>query len=56
MIGIVDYGAGNLGSVENALAALGLPARRCATPADVGAVDRLVLRSEERRVGKECCR
>lgn len=43
MIGIVDYGAGNLGSVENALAALGLPARRCATPADVGAVDRLVL-------------
>lgn len=43
MIGIVDYGAGNLGSVENALAALGLAARRCTTPADVLGVDRLVL-------------
>ena len=27
MIGIVDYGMGNLGSVENALAFLGAPAR-----------------------------
>jgi len=43
MIGIVDYGAGNLGSVANALQALGQPHRRCATPAELRDVTTVVL-------------
>lgn len=43
MIGIVDYGAGNLGSVENALAELGLPARRCSTATELATAERIVL-------------
>jgi imidazole glycerol-phosphate synthase subunit HisH len=43
MIGIVDYGAGNLGSVANALQALGLPHRTCATPAELQGVTKVVL-------------
>jgi imidazole glycerol phosphate synthase glutamine amidotransferase subunit len=42
-IGIVDYGCGNLKSLENALEALGLTSRRVATAAEVLAVDRLIL-------------
>lgn len=37
MIGVVDYGAGNLGSVMNALERLGLPARFAAGPEELGA-------------------
>lgn len=36
MIGVVDYGAGNLGSVMNALERLGLPARFAAGPEELG--------------------
>jgi imidazole glycerol phosphate synthase glutamine amidotransferase subunit len=35
MIGVVDYGAGNLGSVMNALQRLGLPARFAAGPEEL---------------------
>lgn len=41
MIGIIDYGAGNLGSVMNALARLGFPARFASGP------EELVLSSDE---------
>ena len=43
MIGIVDYGAGNLASVRNAFAHLGHDARLCAVPAGAGEYGRLVL-------------
>ncbi len=43
MIGILDYGCGNLRSLENALEALGLESRRAATAETIGAVDRLIL-------------
>lgn len=43
MIGIVDYGAGNLRSVEFALDELDVPHRRVADPAGVDGVDRVVL-------------
>ncbi|MDR3171145.1 MAG: imidazole glycerol phosphate synthase subunit HisH [Treponema sp.] len=36
MIGVVDYGAGNLGSVMNALARLGIPARFVKAPEELG--------------------
>jgi glutamine amidotransferase len=42
-IGIVDYGAGNIFSVRNALARIGASASRVSTPEDVLAADRLVL-------------
>jgi len=43
IIGIVDYGCGNLKSLENALEALGLASRRLSAPGDILAVDRLIL-------------
>ncbi|MBM3960324.1 MAG: imidazole glycerol phosphate synthase subunit HisH [Planctomycetes bacterium] len=43
MIGIVDYGAGNLGSVANALQALGQPHRCCTNAAELESVTRVVL-------------
>jgi imidazole glycerol phosphate synthase glutamine amidotransferase subunit len=43
VIGIVEYGCGNLRSLENALEALGLPCRRVSTREDVLAVERLIL-------------
>lgn len=43
MIGIIDYGAGNLRNVEAALARLDAPMRRVTTPSDLGGVDLLVL-------------
>jgi imidazole glycerol phosphate synthase glutamine amidotransferase subunit len=43
VIGIVDYGMGNLGSVEHALSALSAPFRRVAAPADLPSCDALVL-------------
>lgn len=43
MIGIVDYGAGNLASVCNAFEHLGCETMLCATPTEVRDCDRLVL-------------
>ena len=43
MIGIVDYGMGNLGSVANALAFLGAPARILAGPAEMAGCGALIL-------------
>jgi imidazole glycerol-phosphate synthase subunit HisH len=43
MIGIVDYGMGNLGSVRNAIASTGADVRVCTEAADLRHVDRIVL-------------
>jgi glutamine amidotransferase len=43
MIGIIDYGLGNLASVRNAFEHLGHQARLCATPDEAVVCDRLVL-------------
>jgi cyclase len=43
MIGLVDYGAGNLFSVRNALGRLGLDSRLIASPAEFEDVDRIIL-------------
>lgn len=43
MIGVVDYGAGNLRSVEFALEALGVDHRRVAGPGELDGVERLLL-------------
>lgn len=43
MIGIVDYGVGNLASVRNAFDHLGHDATICERPEDVACCDRLVL-------------
>ncbi len=43
MIGIIDYGAGNLRNVEAALTRLGAGVRRVARPADLDGVELLVL-------------
>lgn len=42
MIGILDYGCGNLRSLENALTFLGLESRRVATPEAISGMDRLI--------------
>jgi len=43
LIGIVDYGCGNLRSLENALEFLGLESRRVSAREDVLGMDRLIL-------------
>ncbi len=43
MIGIVDYGSGNLRSVFNAFRYLGQDVRICESPDDLGRADRIVL-------------
>jgi glutamine amidotransferase len=43
MIGIVDYGMGNLLSVFNAFEYLGVSVRICSNPEDLSRVDRIVL-------------
>lgn len=43
MIGVVDYGMGNLRSVTNALGSLGADVSVCASPAALETVDRIVL-------------
>ena len=43
MIGIIDYGAGNLMSVYNAFKYLGAEANLCVTPEDVKGCDKLVF-------------
>ena len=43
MLGIIDYGMGNIASVKNALDYLGMANRIVTDPREVGACDRLVL-------------
>jgi imidazole glycerol-phosphate synthase subunit HisH len=43
MIGIVDYGAGNIASVQHAFARLGEGAEPCSDPARIQTYDKLVL-------------
>jgi glutamine amidotransferase len=43
MIGIVDYGCGNLRNLENALEYLGLPVKLLVDPSEFSSVDRLIL-------------
>lgn len=43
MTGVVDYGAGNLASVSNALDALGVAHRVCTSAEDLAACDRIIL-------------
>jgi imidazole glycerol-phosphate synthase subunit HisH len=43
MIGVIDYGMGNLGSVANALAFLGAPARILNGPEEMAACRALIL-------------
>ncbi|MDP2738109.1 MAG: imidazole glycerol phosphate synthase subunit HisH [Pseudorhodobacter sp.] len=43
MISIVDYGAGNIRSVQNMLRSIGAPARIASTPEAVLAAERLIL-------------
>ncbi len=43
MIGVIDYGMGNLGSVSNALAFLGAPAKILRSPAEMDACHAVIL-------------
>lgn len=43
MIGIIDYGMGNLASVENAFEYLGYDCSLCSKPEDIEGVERLLL-------------
>lgn len=43
MVGVIDYGAGNLCNVEAALSRLGISIRRVTTAAELGHVDAVVL-------------
>lgn len=43
MIGIVDYGSGNLLSVTNALAMIGADAQLCSTPQQLNEAERIIL-------------
>ncbi len=43
MIGIVEYGSGNVTAIANVLATSNTPHRRVSKPADLDAVDRLIL-------------
>jgi imidazole glycerol phosphate synthase glutamine amidotransferase subunit len=43
MIGIVDYGCGNLASLENALTVSGLAAQRVSRPEQIAGLERLIL-------------
>ena len=43
MIGVIEYGAGNVGSVLKALGHLGAEARICRTPAELAGAERIVL-------------
>lgn len=55
MIGIVDYGAGNLASVQNALEHLGHDASVCSDPDALQAFDRIILPGVGSfRVAMEC--
>lgn len=43
MIGIVDYGCGNLASLENALAVIGFRSQRVSRAEEISGLDRLIL-------------
>ena len=43
MVGIIDYGAGNLHSVQNALAYLGAELKLCTSREDLSGCDRVIL-------------
>ncbi|MBI3096126.1 MAG: imidazole glycerol phosphate synthase subunit HisH [Rhodocyclales bacterium] len=43
MIGVVDYGSGNLLSVTNALAMVGADAQLCSTPEQLAGAERIIL-------------
>ncbi|MDZ4722676.1 MAG: imidazole glycerol phosphate synthase subunit HisH [candidate division Zixibacteria bacterium] len=43
MVGIVDYGMGNIMSVANALERIGAGVKMCRTPEDFSEVDRIIL-------------
>lgn len=43
MIGVIDYGAGNLASVVNMLRSLGIPSRQVASSGDLEGVERVIL-------------
>ncbi len=43
MIAIVNYGLGNLGSIENMLKRMGIPAYIANTPADLGKATKIIL-------------
>lgn len=43
MIGIIDYGMGNLKSVTNALEHLNIPCKLCTMPSHIKACDKLIL-------------
>ena len=53
MIAIVDYGRGNLGSVEKAFARVGMPAVVTEDPAVVDDAEAVVLPGE---IGRASCR
>lgn len=43
MVGIIDYGAGNLGSIQNMLKKIGEPSVCISRPAELAQADRLIL-------------
>ena len=43
MVGVIDYGMGNLLSVKNALEYLGEETLSCSKPEDIDKVDRIIL-------------
>ncbi|HYL76032.1 MAG TPA: imidazole glycerol phosphate synthase subunit HisH, partial [Bryobacteraceae bacterium] len=43
MISVIDYGAGNLRSVQNALEAIGVPHRLVRDPASIRAAEGIIL-------------
>ena len=49
MIAIIDYGAGNLSSVQKALNFLGADNRITADPAEILAADRVILPGVKKR-------
>ena len=51
MIAIIDYGVGNLFSVEKALAALGADAKITSDARTIAAADKIVL-----QIGRASCR
>ena len=53
-IAIIKYNAGNIYSVDYALKRLGVEAVITADKETLMNADKVIFRSEERRVGKEC--
>ena len=53
-VAVVKYNAGNIRSVDYALKRLGVEAVITADKEELQSADKVIFRSEERRVGKEC--